>query len=219
MWGLRKPREGRGIQLVEYGRVPVTGTEHHTSISSIRSRVAKWLPTWPKVFGFRLHGKGFKICKNKTHEHEETPFLSRSPPTHRQRQRRFDLGKGSHLCILLVTLMFVLNLSVAIWGITADLEREDGLVTLRRYTCGWTKRANSVLHIALNILASTLLGASSYMMQRLAAPTRDDIDRAHQKYKSVQIGSLSFDCFSYMSRRKLVIFFVLWMSSIPIHLL
>ena len=219
MWGLQKPHEGRGIQLVEYGTVPVTGGDYRTSIPSIRSRAAKWPSLWPKVFRFRLHGKGFNFRKKQTHEHEETPFLSRPTPTHRQRWRRLNLGKGSHLCILLVTLIFVLNLTVAIWGLTADLEREDGLVTVRRDTCSWTKKANSVLHVALNILASTLLGASSYMMQRLAAPTRDDVDRAHRKYKSVHIGSLSGDCLSYMSWRKLVIFVVLWMSSIPVHLL
>ena len=224
MRGLRKPSEGQEIQLEDYDAVPATGGDRRSSVYSVRSHAVKWLPSWPKVSDFRLRGKGFTLFKREKSEHEEQPFLSRSLSpfpsfTHRERRRRFDLSNGSHLCLLLVILVLILNLIFIIWGSVAHLEREEGLVVVHRGTCSWTKKVNSVLHIVINILASTLLGASSFMMQRLAAPTRDDVDRTHQKYQSVSIGSLSCDCFSYMSKRNLMIFFILWTSSIPIHLL
>ncbi|RYC56382.1 hypothetical protein CHU98_g9820 [Xylaria longipes] len=56
-------------------------------------------------------------------------------------------------------------------------------------------------------------------MQRLAAPAREDIDRAHDAEKPMKIGSLALANFAVLSKKRLGVFFLLWASSLPLHLL
>ena len=56
-------------------------------------------------------------------------------------------------------------------------------------------------------------------MQCLTAPTRADIDRAHEKNAWLDIGILSLKNLHYIGYQRLTLWTVLGLSSIPLHLL
>ncbi|KAH6879494.1 hypothetical protein B0T10DRAFT_412983 [Thelonectria olida] len=85
--------------------------------------------------------------------------------------------------------------------------------------CNEAKQISIWLHLAINILATALLGAGNYMQQVLTAPTRHEIDLAHGKREYLDIGVSSFHNLSRISRKRVVAWVVLAFSSLPIHLL
>ena len=77
---------------------------------------------------------------------------------------------------------------------------------------------NFWLHMVINILSTSLLGASNYSMQCLSAPTRRDIDKAHSKRTWLDIGIPSYRNLAGISRLRLGLWCLLALSSIPLHL-
>ena len=122
-------------------------------------------------------------------------------------------------CIVLVSSILFVNVCVAIWAGAAH-KIEDGLVvTLYKGECSTTSAANFGVHLVINIFASALFAASTYVMQRLGAPTRRDLDAAHSEGDSLMIGSLAVTNFAILSRKRLIAFLLLWCSSLPLHLM
>ena len=56
-------------------------------------------------------------------------------------------------------------------------------------------------------------------MQRLSAPSRGDIDRAHAKRRWLDIGIPSVRNFGSMSTKAKILWILLGASSVPLHLL
>ncbi|TGJ84996.1 hypothetical protein E0Z10_g3767 [Xylaria hypoxylon] len=130
-----------------------------------------------------------------------------------------SLRQGYKYCIGIVASIWVLVLVFAIWVGTAH-EAQAGLVfTLQTGSCAAAQNINFWVHLVVNGLASTLYAVSSFVMQRLAAPAREDIDRAHGAERSMKIGSLTLFNFVVLSKKRLGVFFLLWASSLPLHLL
>ncbi|KAI7269566.1 hypothetical protein KC343_g3010 [Hortaea werneckii] len=77
----------------------------------------------------------------------------------------------------------------------------------------------TVLHILINALSSILLSASNYTMQCLCSPTRAEINRAHARGDWLDIGVASFRNLSRINKRRTVLWWILALSSVPIHLL
>ena len=158
--------------------------------------------------------KGITLLKRKMSEHEAKPFLPRSlspslSSTHTTKTASLRLQCWLTPMHPARDSGFVLNLIFAIWGSVARLEREEGLVRVQEGHLQLDEKGKQRAAYRCQYTCLTLLGASSYIMQRLAAPTSDDVDETYQKYKSVPIGSLSSDSFSYMSKRNLIIFLIL----------
>ncbi|KAI4197238.1 MAG: hypothetical protein LQ350_006069 [Teloschistes chrysophthalmus] len=74
------------------------------------------------------------------------------------------------------------------------------------------------LHLAINILGTALLSASNYCMQCLSAPNRQEVDRAHQRQVALDIGVPSLRNLRHISRKRLLLWILLAISSIPLHL-
>ncbi|KAI0420099.1 hypothetical protein F5X98DRAFT_52580 [Xylaria grammica] len=132
-----------------------------------------------------------------------------------------SLRQGYKYCLGIVGGIWVLVLVFAVWVGTVH-EAQAGLVfTLKTGSCATTQKINFWVHLVLNGLASTLYAVSSYVMQRLAAPAREDIDRAHDHtvQRPMKIGSLTLTNFAVLSKKRLTVFFLLWSSSLPLHLL
>lgn len=130
-----------------------------------------------------------------------------------------SLKTGYKFCLYNVASIFIVTLVVGIWA-GASHRTGDGLVvTLFNGDCSTASEANFWVHLLINVLASSLFAASSYMMQRLAAPTREDLDRAHKSNKTLNVGTLSLTNFALLSKRRLAVFALLWSSSLPIHLM
>lgn len=75
------------------------------------------------------------------------------------------------------------------------------------------------LHLLINILGTIMLVASNYCMQCLCSPSRQDIEGAHAQRKWLNIGVSSIRNFRYVDRKRVVLWAVLLMSSLPVHLL
>jgi hypothetical protein len=88
---------------------------------------------------------------------------------------------------------------------------------LIRRTGGTVSRADSALHIAINIMGTLLLGASNYTMQCISSPTRGEIDKAHSKGRYLDIGLPSLR--NLEGWRKKILFWLLVGSTMPLHFL
>lgn len=80
-----------------------------------------------------------------------------------------------------------------------------------------TKRLDLWLHLGINLLSTILLGASNYTMQCLSAPTRDEINKAHQQRIYLDIGVPSVRNLGRISQRRRRLWWLLALSSIPLH--
>jgi len=87
--------------------------------------------------------------------------------------------------------------------------------------CDRVETLNTGLHLGINILSTILLAGSNYTMQCLSAPTRSDIDAAHGRKPGMylDIGVPSIRNLRHISRRRVILWAALALSSLPLHLL
>ena len=96
---------------------------------------------------------------------------------------------------------------------------KDNIGTAFQGDCDKSASITSWIHIAINIFSSILLAGSNYTMQRLSAPTRKDVDRAHAKRSWVEIGVASMRNLLAIDKKKAALYMILLLSSAPLHLL
>ncbi|KAF3028958.1 hypothetical protein E8E15_009576 [Penicillium rubens] len=66
---------------------------------------------------------------------------------------------------------------------------EFGYAPIHQGKCSVAKNSATGIHLVINILSTIMLGASNYCMQCLAAPSRSEVDEAHQKRAWLAIGT------------------------------
>jgi len=88
-----------------------------------------------------------------------------------------------------------------------------------RGSCADSTRIDIGLHFLINILSTVLLAASNYAMQCISAPTRTEVDTAHGQRIWLDIGILSMRNLRYIGAKRVVLFLLLGLSSVPLHLL
>ena len=110
----------------------------------------------------------------------------------------------------------IINLTITIWG-SARYKTTGG--TLSEGDCGRIKNLNRVLHILINFLSTILLSGSNYCMQCLSAPTRIEVDKAHAEKRWLDIGVPSLRNLRHIRARRLYLWLLLGLSSIPVHFL
>ena len=84
--------------------------------------------------------------------------------------------------------------------------------------CEKIETRDTWVHLALNVVATVLLASSNYCMQLLSAPNRTEVDKAHAKQKWLDVGIASVRNLRYLKRMKLVLWWVLAISALPLHL-
>ena len=124
---------------------------------------------------------------------------------------------GLRCCLLSVTLVLLFNIAATI-VVSSTHQSVDGVNILQRGDCNTTKRLGTGLHLLINILGTILLGASSYCMQCVSAPTRENIDRAHGQGTWLDVGIPSARNLGWISWPRKSIWFLLLISSAPLHL-
>ena len=112
---------------------------------------------------------------------------------------------------------FLLNVAVASW--LGSLGKGAGLIEVYKGSCDKVQQLDIWTHLAINALSTLLLGGSNYCMQCLCAPTRAEVDRAHSREKWLDIGVPSVRNLRRVSRRKTYLWWMLALSSIPLHLM
>ena len=121
-------------------------------------------------------------------------------------------------CAGVAAIVLVINLIFTIWAV-AKSGVQDGLGTLQDGSCKRTMSLTNWIHIAINVLSTLLLGASNYSMQCLSAPTRSEVDKAHSQGIWLDIGVPSVRNLRRLSTSRIVLWWLLAISSIPLHLL
>ena len=148
--------------------------------------------------------------------HKETSVKWRNP----LKKSKYLHGwrMGITLCAATAVTVFMINLSLTIWAILRYSLKKGGLGTIQEGSCKETARLSLVLHLVMNILSTLLLGASNYSMQCLASPTREEVDRAHHQKKWLDIGIPSVRNLTRIARHRMVLWWLLAISSLPLHL-
>ncbi|UPL01891.1 hypothetical protein LCI18_012825 [Fusarium solani-melongenae] len=116
----------------------------------------------------------------------------------------------------LVTLTNLVFLLVALPIIGISSNGEGYLYT---GSCKTAKQFSIWIHLAINILATLLLGAGNYTQQVLTGPTRPELDRAHARQTWLDVGVSSIRNLGKISFKRVAAWVVLTISSLPIHLL
>jgi hypothetical protein len=86
-------------------------------------------------------------------------------------------------------------------------------------SCEKAKKGNVALHFGINVLSTVILVSSSYCMQCLAAPTREEVDIAHSQERWLDIGVPGFRNLKYIGKKRAILWALLGVSSLPLHLL
>lgn len=121
--------------------------------------------------------------------------------------------------LIISTVVLVTNIILLIVGLTKPGGYSDGIATLHEGSAARVGKLSTMYHVLINVLSTFLLTASNYTMQVLCSPRREDIDKAHAKGIFLNVGVLSTKNVRYISRRRLILWWTLAASSVPLHLL
>lgn len=152
-----------------------------------------------------------------------TPWFPEADPTHPRartwRTRRSRRHVVLWICFTTVGLICITNF--ILFGITRFKFKgiSHDAVTLYRGECAFVRWWDWGIHIIINILGTLLLSASNITLQLIAAPTREEVDRAHSRGIWLDIGVPSLRNLRNISRMNLWIWCCLAVSSLPIHFL
>ena len=125
---------------------------------------------------------------------------------------------GILCCAVASALVMVINLTLTVWA-SKRYGHQGGLGTILDGKCSETKKLAMWTHLGINVLSTLLLGASNYTMQCLSSPTREDINRAHSQNLWLNIGTPSIRNLLGISRSRMVMWWLVAISSVPLHLL
>lgn len=158
-----------------------------------------------------------------THLLEAEPSLGRRTnrgPFQATRDKVFNGGwRGGLLrwTILSTSIWTVTVVAYVCLVLTHQIRSGSGIIMTA--TCSRVSAANTVIHLALNIVSSVMLSASAYAQESLCSPTRAEVDAAHAKGRWLGIGGLSLRNFRYISWTRSTLWILLSITSIPLHLL
>ncbi|CAG7937860.1 unnamed protein product [Penicillium nalgiovense] len=145
-----------------------------------------------------------------------------SKPKHSWLFQSGDRFQGWRFTIFLAfiasLIVFLFNLGFMVYTISHH-RQDDRKGILYQGDCDKVHHLDIGFHLLINILSTTLLSASNFGMQCLAAPTRRNIDRAHQKGKWLDIGVPSIRNLFRVSKGRSLLWICLASSSLPFHLM
>jgi hypothetical protein len=147
---------------------------------------------------------------------EADPYPTRAP---KMRVRMSKRSTMLRIQLALAITVNVANICFTLWAIIVHPPDSRAVGTLSVGNCSTMNSINSGLHVALNILSSLLLSAGNYCMQILVAPSRDEVDRAHAKGDSMDIGVPSVRNLWNIERKRVVAWFILGTVATVLHLL
>ncbi|KAI6433924.1 hypothetical protein MCOR21_002647 [Pyricularia oryzae] len=144
------------------------------------------------------------------------------PDDERAQTLRVRMSKRSNMLRLqfgLTAVIVMANLAVAIWAQNVFPPDARGVGTLKLGDCDDVRTLNSGLHLIINVLSSLFLGAGNYCMQTLAAPTRAEMDLAHSRGHSLDVGAPSLRNLKRISRHRAALWLLLGVLSTLLHLI
>ena len=114
--------------------------------------------------------------------------------------------------------VLIINIALTI-GASARHGVSGGLATIQDGSCKETRNLSLWLHLTINVLSTILLAASNYCMQCLTSPTREEVNQAHARHVWLDIGVPSVRNLRSIAWKRIVLWWLLAFSGIPLHLL
>jgi hypothetical protein len=155
---------------------------------------------------------------NKENEKAKTNNLIRRLPdmirTHLPIGWKF--GVTGWVAVVIMTLFINIGLSVFVAFYHGF---DKGIGTLLQGECSKITAYNIGAHLTINVLSTLLLSGSNYCMQCLSAPTRREINNAHERGLTLDIGIPSSYNLGVLDPWKFLMWMLLAISSLPLHLL
>jgi hypothetical protein len=148
---------------------------------------------------------------------EDTTFLDSKSKKIPDRYQGWRFGVLT--CTASTCLVLLINMSLALGALGQNGWGRDGQPVLYEGKCNTISKMSTALHLLINAMSTALLCASSYCMQCLSSPTRQELDQAHKKRSWLDIGVLSPRNMKSISGSRRVRWLVLGLSTIPLHLL
>jgi hypothetical protein len=125
-----------------------------------------------------------------------------------------------YICTGAAFLVLIINIIVTILSSKhGKSSGNDGRQVLFEGDCNYAKKLNIGLHVLINALSTILLGSGNYCMQCLSAPTREELDKAHAKRRWLDVGVLSVRNLRGIEKQRVLLWWLLGLSSLPLHLL
>lgn len=124
-------------------------------------------------------------------------------------------------CILSCLVSFFVNLLLTIIVIGIYGVDSEGRLTLFHGSCEKTKNMNTGIHVFINAMSTIILSSSNYVQQVLCAVTREEVDAAHagkRRSRWADIGVPSMFNICLIDRRRVLLWYLLMFSSLPLHL-
>lgn len=170
------------------------------------------LPDRPRFIAHSSSEPLLLPSSSELHEKVNVKPQNNGKPTHTILTKVLSLG----LCVAVIVL--VANSSLLIWSAL----QSGGLLgntTLYEGSCTTSKRISTATALTINILSTVLLAISNNAAQFLSAPTREEIDAAHQTASWLDIGQMSLRNLRRIAKRRFILWSLLLLSSFPLHML
>ncbi|CUS13874.1 unnamed protein product [Tuber aestivum] len=132
---------------------------------------------------------------------------------------------GVKMCASIAATTFLFTLGITMYFVLAYPPENTGLGTLYLGDCDEMKKISIWAHVGINFISSILLAGSHYTQQVLSAPTRGEIDAAHETKDWLDIGIPSLRNLKRvghlhrMERIRVWVWWTLGFTSVPMHLL
>jgi hypothetical protein len=147
-----------------------------------------------------------------------SPFIPKADPEH-PLSRTFGVWHAKLNVLLLQacivsSLVLILNIAGTIL-----MNVNSGNSQIFHGDCRISAKISSGLHVLINILSTLLLNASNFSMQLLAAPSRAEVDAAHQTQNWLDIGVPSLRNLKHIAKCRRLLWWTLVVFSTPLHFL
>lgn len=185
------------------------GTLKYSSIKDENDLSAEGPSTWWTRAMKRVAMVAFPLIKKEEREGEEWV----------QGVLLCSIGVAAVLLLNLVLLLVAVGLAYSDHPESSSKTRDFISAAVFQGTCSVVNNWNTGLHLLINILSTALLAASNFVMQCLTAPSRADLDHAHARHKWLHVGVWGWRNLFAMDAKRLTLWFLLLISSTPIHLL
>lgn len=126
---------------------------------------------------------------------------------------------GVLTCASSTCLVLLINICLTLGALGHHGWGRDGQPVLYDGKCDTVSKLSTGVHLLINAMSTTLLCASSYCMQCLSSPTRQELDWAHKQRSWLDIGVLSPRNIKSISKSRRLQWLVLGLSTVPLHLL
>lgn len=120
-----------------------------------------------------------------------------------------------NVAVISVTLLIMASFLLAAYVASTDFMQVWIFYSSR---CTDISAPNILIHLLLNAFSTVVLASSNFFMQICNAPSRQEIDAAHAKQDWLDIGVPSLRNAFRLSWFKLIAWAVLFLTSIPIHM-